>query len=907
MFEENKDALKDDTVWKKEVKSAVEMANMFKCPERNCKHGGKLSAWPPIQDKESEQFALIFEESKLFEDQLQCYHSKKSYKETTLGYGIDLKKIPRTGMIQYASPSLDLISLKTFMNEGIRWSSNNESFQFWLPAYFGQTDNKDRFLQMATKAISMIMTNTTKRFSELQVLEVYPKILLTLTLLIVQRKRHPSIHILRLYSQFYGQWILFMEKYPALYDEIDRRITLFIKEESQRNKDQIPNLGVMALYLLVSKKYKFMDVAPHYLSEQLDRQVLWIIKNVPELVDEKKASELTEERAKLTFTCELVSYHMLCFWKMYITEIKEQHKSPEQVLSNLEKNFGRFTEKEEQKLQDIIKNTIPKIEDHNLYFKFVGLPVKKLEEINEMLLQAIKNSRQKKYHGQLDEIHTLPTTTEQFANLLSKLPKTSDYYDIQTEKKNQAQKNGKKQYKISYKLKENLTEEQWKEDCLKRWVWIKEALEANPKLTPTHFAEKSSEIINETQTTVTNKLNDNIQRVYLKKEGKYSAPALPFPEHTWHKLFLKLDLEEHLVYFDMLIDFHMFYEKLEVCSEQLTALVLPLINITQIQSGYFYITQVLSKLKKLEVLEITSKITPYISYTQKGINSLNKGLVNFLSQKGNLKQITFRNFYVSGNPNLIIDKFFTPLSQMAALEKIVFFNTNLLSIGSSSKTFGSIITNLKNLQILELSRLDDLQAHQAKEIADGLMRSKQIVSFTMSQNRSVGYQGLASCVYNLSFAPRLSFLNISNTPQLAGNVTELVESIYKMLRISTSIEILDCSQIQNFNPNLTQDFFISLGEVRSLRILEIQGSGQFASGSLVNFGKAIAFNARKKGALEWINFKGTIANYAVLQILHENMSVSDYDYEMWYGDPNKASKMLAESYKKQYFNNLRSL
>lgn len=37
------------------------------------------------------------------------------------------------------------------------------------------------------------------------------------------------------------------------------------------------------------------------------------------------------------------------------------------------------------------------------------------------------------------------------------------------------------------------------------------------------------------------------------------------------------------------------------------------------------------------------------------------------------------------------------------------------------------------------------------------------------------------------------------------------------------------------------------------------------------------------------------------------MSVSDYEYEMWYGDPNKASKMNGNDYAKKFYNNLQSL
>lgn len=37
------------------------------------------------------------------------------------------------------------------------------------------------------------------------------------------------------------------------------------------------------------------------------------------------------------------------------------------------------------------------------------------------------------------------------------------------------------------------------------------------------------------------------------------------------------------------------------------------------------------------------------------------------------------------------------------------------------------------------------------------------------------------------------------------------------------------------------------------------------------------------------------------------MKISEYDEEKIYGDPNKASKMIASNYEKVYYNNLKTL
>lgn len=85
-------------------------------------------------------------------------------------------------------------------------------------------------------------------------------------------------------------------------------------------------------------------------------------------------------------------------------------------------------------------------------------------------------------------------------------------------------------------------------------------------------------------------------------------------------------------------------------------------------------------------------------------------------------------------------------------------------------------------------------------------------------------KGLASIIYNLAFSPKLTYLNISG----CGGITsyaEVVESLHKLLRITASLEVLNCSYIGKLNENLNKDFFLSLGETKTLKVLNLTGSG----------------------------------------------------------------------------------
>lgn len=53
-----------------------------------------------------------------------------------------------------------------------------------------------------------------------------------------------------------------------------------------------------------------------------------------------------------------------------------------------------------------------------------------------------------------------------------------------------------------------------------------------------------------------------IKEKYKNTGIKYNLPKIHVPNITWKQLFLRLDLEDFLIYIDMNPDFNSFYEKL---------------------------------------------------------------------------------------------------------------------------------------------------------------------------------------------------------------------------------------------------------------------------------------------------------------------------------------------------------
>ena len=87
------------------------------------------------------------------------------------------------------------------------------------------------------------------------------------------------------------------------------------------------------------------------------------------------------------------------------------------------------------------------------------------------------------------------------------------------------------------------------------------------------------------------------------------------------------------------------------------------------------------------------------------------------------------------------------------------------------------------------------------------MRTKKLRIFEIHDNNSLN-NGLASIIYNLAFSPNLLSLNFSST---VSNINETVVSLFKLLRISASVEVISGSRVSNLNPNLSKDFWVALG------------------------------------------------------------------------------------------------
>ena len=125
------------------------------------------------------------------------------------------------------------------------------------------------------------------------------------------------------------------------------------------------------------------------------------------------------------------------------------------------------------------------------------------------------------------------------------------------------------------------------------------------------------------------------------------------------------------------------------------------------------------------------------------------------------------------------DYLFPCLKSLPDIQILNFKGCKLTQI--DCKAIGKALSEFKNIRELDLSD-GDLQTANGKDIADGLMRAKQLEIIRLGNNLMLD---CTQIVYNLAFSPKIKLIDISNNRMC--NSAAVVEAFFKLLKISGSI------------------------------------------------------------------------------------------------------------------------
>jgi stress response protein SCP2 len=348
----------------------------------------------------------------------RCFHTKKTFLETTLGLGLDFTVNPKTKRVDYISSGQDLLSEEAF-RVGITTDTFGNQFKLHLPLYFSR-EHFERVLPAIKKTIVRLCPERkTSQFDPLMVLDVLPKIISTFVVLVadegVAASKKSFIGLIRVHRLF----LALAGAFPIIQYEAIQRLRNFIAHEEARSKSKCRSLGnLLPLLMIVDEnKLNWSHIRTVYCDEYLTRSVLWVYKAHQQLerCEDKTPSEvderliLTREAAQVGMRLNMLTVNILSYlcrgtngfrssiYDRFLEQMEPEDLSSFVVPSDHDAstpisrlNFSTFR---------TMVYAILTVKSWQHYYRLMRLKCPATKDQLAMILRnAAKNSRRKKYH-----------------------------------------------------------------------------------------------------------------------------------------------------------------------------------------------------------------------------------------------------------------------------------------------------------------------------------------------------------------------------------------------------------------------------------------------------------------------------------------------------------------------------
>jgi len=307
-------------------------------------------------------------------ERLRCFHSKDVLCEAVLGVGVSLEEEEAgaaNGQKKYHLSSIyDVLSQHSF-GDGVRKGVWKQKFSLFLPLAFDEdhfarakrhlevclakmasgkvaektrshgkskADKADEYRARMTldeyrsggaNVLQKVIPKSLGRpedseFAPQMVMEVIPKLMNSQVVMLTNGQLWRSQKALEGYFAYHHLLLHCLRAYPKLRTSMEAKLESFLKDPDARVKERVPNLGEFLCYISVSDVYCWEDLGIQILEEAFDRNVLWILKQAPQLGDLSDCG-VSAARLRRSFTANRVSLRLLMFQVAFLQLAKPPH------------------------------------------------------------------------------------------------------------------------------------------------------------------------------------------------------------------------------------------------------------------------------------------------------------------------------------------------------------------------------------------------------------------------------------------------------------------------------------------------------------------------------------------------------------------------------------------------------
>ncbi|KIK57269.1 hypothetical protein GYMLUDRAFT_46527 [Collybiopsis luxurians FD-317 M1] len=377
---------------------------------------------------------LVDSSHELLRRELTCFFLRTSLQDSILGIGVALDAKARV-----LSSDFDWLSEEAFTKHNVRLSIRKNSFGYFLPLAFNRyhfhkartviwrclriIDTDLRLAQSVAaeragrgyfKPVDPLVNTPERKHEEVRVVfqmmnNVVVSLMKSCDNVLASRSNQGNLlraseRAVYAYCHLFHLAICLVRTTPAIFDDAETTIRHFVEDPVHRVKARVPDMGelivkitlVLALAPSKGTNISWENISGPVLEEVIIRNVLWVLKDSPELAVMERGR--SNYRLALTLLRSKTSLRLVMFQIAFLNMFVSTYSSN---LSYLDEHYGFPHKQVPEKMVEEIKD-IYTVDTWFGFFQKVNFAKGAAfgpDVFSDMLRQAVRTSAQRGYHS----------------------------------------------------------------------------------------------------------------------------------------------------------------------------------------------------------------------------------------------------------------------------------------------------------------------------------------------------------------------------------------------------------------------------------------------------------------------------------------------------------------------------